>query len=263
VRLTPERATWLEGEIKSRIERKRELSQLDAYKTGRLVQSISVEDVRFAREMLSDLRRVWPDQTDEIKNIFMRLVLDRIELDGSKNAEAVQATLYWRSGACQVIEVLIPRKGMTNQRKWTPEEDAIIREHYHLGYRILAPMLPDRGWTNIVKRARKLGLAGARGHVSAALPRWTAAEDALIRRWAAGELTTSEVIEQMGRTARAIGARAEALGLKLSQRPVSWRIIESCENCEDACPSRFCRRSWHLKSPPAKSSSGPRRLSKS
>jgi DNA invertase Pin-like site-specific DNA recombinase len=241
VKLTPERAEWLEAEIQKRMERKRELAQVDAYPVGRMVQAIGAEDVKFVRSLLSDLRQIWPDQTNEVKNTFLRLVLERIEVEGlDKSDAAFKATIYWRSGARHVIEVIIPRRGMTNQKRWTNEEDELIREHYDEGYEALSPRLPHRNWPSIVKRARKLGLRSNPDRVTEEFRRWSPKEDDVVREWIAGKLTSGEAIRKTGRTLPALQYRANKLGLKASERPAGWRLMETWENCEDN-PGTGCR----------------------
>ncbi len=49
-------------------------------------------------------------------------------------------------------------------RYWTPEEDAVLREHYPgKGWRACRAYLPGRTESTITCRARKLGLPGPRG----------------------------------------------------------------------------------------------------
>ena len=51
----------------------------------------------------------------------------------------------------------------SRSRYWTPEEDAVLREHYPgKGWRACQAYLPERAESTITHRARKLGLPGPR-----------------------------------------------------------------------------------------------------
>lgn len=242
IKLTPERAAQLDVEIQARITRKRELSQLNAYPVGQIAQSVNTEDVRFARDMLSDLCRLWPEQTNELKNIFLRLILERVEIEGVKTAETdLRTTIRWRSGAWHVIEITVPRRS-AGHKPWTLEEDALIREHYTKGHEAIAPLLPNRKWRSIVMRSRKLGIyiktiqsnnkswQGIGSRISPKNRLWTGEEEEVVRKWIAGEIKTGEACQQTGRTEDALRWRASVLGLKASERPVTWRLLDSSDD---------------------------------
>ncbi len=154
IKLTPERAAQLDLEIQTRLGRKQELSKLESYPAGKIAQAVNADDIAFARDMLSDLRQLWPDQSNELKNIFLRLVVDKVEIWGISTGDLVlQAKIYWRSGIQDVIEITVPNRG-ARYRRWTPQEDEIIRQHYIEGHAAIIPLLPDRNWTGIVMRAQ-------------------------------------------------------------------------------------------------------------
>ncbi len=61
-----------------------------------------------------------------------------------------------------------PTMQSSRSRHWTPEEDAVLREHYPgQGWRACQAYLPDRSNSTITGRARKLGLPGPRGPLAA------------------------------------------------------------------------------------------------
>ncbi len=56
-----------------------------------------------------------------------------------------------------------PTMQSSRPRYWTPEEDAVLREHYPgKGWRACQTYLPGRTESTITHRARKLGLPGLR-----------------------------------------------------------------------------------------------------
>jgi hypothetical protein len=93
------------------------------------------------------------------------------------------------------------------RRRWTPAEDAIVRDGYTSGLSCgeIADSLPDRSPTAVAARARKLGLATyAR--------RWTTQDDA--RLCALLQVRTlDDTARLLGRTPEAIRRRAAKLAL--------------------------------------------------
>jgi hypothetical protein len=93
------------------------------------------------------------------------------------------------------------------RRRWTPAEDAIVRDGYTRGLACgeIADSLPDRSPTAVAARARKLGLATyAR--------RWTPQDHARLR--ALLQLrTVDDTARLLGRTPEAIRRRAAKLAL--------------------------------------------------
>jgi hypothetical protein len=88
--------------------------------------------------------------------------------------------------------------------KWTPAEDAVLREHYASDWRRAAALLPHRSRSALALRAMRLGVTSRH--------RWTAEEDALLwKNW--GHLPLGEVARIVGRSEVMTCVRAAKLGL--------------------------------------------------
>lgn len=95
------------------------------------------------------------------------------------------------------------------RRRWTPSEDAAIRDGYDSGLtcRAIARGLPGRSSASVTARAGKLGLAT---HAR----RWTPADDRRLVRLAVSH-PIDELSRLLGRTPDALRQRARGLGIRL------------------------------------------------
>jgi DNA invertase Pin-like site-specific DNA recombinase len=107
LKLTPERAARIEADIAALMAEKRRLADLEAYPAGKVAQALSPEEIGFVRlVLLTDLREIWSDQPDELRNAFFRLVLKQVTIYPEKFT--IRATVLWRTGVEHVIEIRRP-----------------------------------------------------------------------------------------------------------------------------------------------------------
>ncbi len=237
IKLTPERAAKLAVEIDSLMAEKRRLSEVSAYPAGRVVEAFSQEELGRVRAMLRDLRQIWANQSDDLKNAFFRLILERVTL--RREASFFRAVIQWKTGEQHEIEIRRPWKDV--RRRWTPEEDEILRCLYGQEPSIVLERLPNHNWGGIMKRASYLGVAvgartGGRSHRGKSPKPWSAEEDEVVRRVSANELYIGEAAELVGRTEDSIDYRLKKLGLR-REKPIQWRLIEkpAIEKDEGSC----------------------------
>lgn len=216
--------------IDEKTEERKRLAQMEAYPVGRALSAVEVEKVK---DFLSNIHQFWDVQSPKLKNEFLRIVLDRIILVHYN--DDIRAKIVWRSGLEQEILIHRPRGPSHVARRWSEEEDRILKENYSTATQEeLEEMLPKRTWSAIVTRAKKhFGLKRKRTYCSARgeYRRWTEEEDELVRSLYAGEITVDELVEKTGRTRVAIEARRRTLGLgplpKNQEKHVEWEVIDS------------------------------------
>ena len=93
-------------------------------------------------------------------------------------------------------------------RPWTTREEALLRRHYGTRAGADIAALLGRSVPAVRMRARDLGIA-------ARAPRWTAAEDAVLRaEHARGRGYPARVAARLGRSRRAVKQRRRRLGLE-------------------------------------------------
>jgi DNA invertase Pin-like site-specific DNA recombinase len=227
LKLTPERAAKLEADIAELMAHKRRLADLGAYDAGKVARAISQEEIGFVRTVLTDLRTIWADQTDDLRNAFLRLVLDRIIIYPDQSI--IRAVVRWRTGVEHVIEIRHPY--VDNRRPWTAEENDLVRAFYNESRVVLLEKLPNRSWGAIKRQAWKLGVAkgirtGKEERSGQRVRRWSLEDDEVIRQVARGEVYLADAMEVLDRTEQAIRKRAQRLGLSL-KAPATWTLLET------------------------------------
>lgn len=215
LKLSLERAVWIEREIEERMKRIAEMASLGNSPVGRMVgPKVTDEDIELVRNFLADLQIGWDVQPNDLKNTFLGLVLERVVI--YPDEKAIRAEIFWRTGLRQ--EILIHRRH--RKRRWTKAEDALLHEHFETAPVLeLLEMFPGHGWSSIYQHAHaKLDLArpdmtGGAGRREEQLQRWTEKEDALLRKYYDDEITWAELTNRVDRPPRAFRARAHRLGL--------------------------------------------------
>lgn len=120
------------------------------------------------------------------------------------------------------VPLLVPARRL--QRKhWSPEEIAILREHYPVGgINACVARLPDRNERTIYTKAAKIGLRSKKHRVPPTRWTWSLHQDDLIRRAYREDPRRGRVkrlARKMGRPAYAVSLRARQLGLVAPSGP--------------------------------------------
>ena len=225
-RLTPERAAKLEQFIAERLARVKELSALENTEIGQLVgTSIAQEDIDLVKQFLANLSEGWELQPSNIKNAFLRLVLKQVTVWPSPADILVRLT--WRTGLEQYLIVHKPYREPS--RKWTPEEEAVLREHFLNTPRAqLMELLPNMTWRQIRAKGSRLGLLREikdKGGAGRPYQPW---EDEILRRHYRGKVNMREALTALGdRTEESLRGRLRQMGLKrdFGKKP-EWEWVE-------------------------------------
>jgi hypothetical protein len=212
-KLSPERAARIEEQIQERLARIKELSDIRNTEVGRLMEPhITQDDVHLVKRFLSNLETGWEAQPSDLKNAFLRLVLDRIIVHHSP--ALIQVHLVWHTGLEQ--DLVIYRPYHEPHHRWTEHETAILQQNFEEMPRYqLQALLPNRTWRQIRSKAEKLGLkrelkweAGSRRSPYAP---W---EDEILRQLYRGDLSISEALAELkDRTEDSLRSRMKHLGL--------------------------------------------------
>jgi hypothetical protein len=219
---TPEQVTMIFEQIDRRQQRLAALSETSAAPERRV---LSATQVAIVRAFLADLRTGWGEQPVMLRNEFLRLILDRVLVKAERGA--VEATIVWRSGAEQQLWIERPLHQRGGKVRWTDVDDQWLREHYGSSS---APELqarfPDRGYHAIRRQAQTLGLnRPQRGRPKPKGASWSPEEQAVLRAYAAGEISYAELCTQLpGRSWDAIASQGRVLGLQLRQKGVYYQV---------------------------------------
>ena len=186
---------------------------------------LSATQVATVRAFLADLRTGWDHQPPGLRHELVRLILDRVVINAHR--EHVEATITWRTGAQQHLWIERPLIRRGGKVPWTEADNTWLRAHYATATREeLQAHFPLRTHMAIRKQAAALGLR--RRHKGVAKPHgssWDEAENALLRGYAAGQMSYAELQTHLpGRTRDGIEHQARVLGLRLQQKPVYYQF---------------------------------------
>ncbi len=223
--LTSDRAAKIELMIQERLARLKELSHLEGTEIGKLVgPAITQDDVELVQRFLSNLAEGWEVQPSNLKNAFLRLVLDRVTIWPSPNL--IMARLTWRTGLEQ--DLAIHRPYFEPHRRWSDEEVEVLKKHFETMPRDeLADLLLNKTWRQIRAKGLKLGLKRPIDHGGGgyAYEPW---EDEILQQHYRGELSLSEVLARLDRTEDSVRCRMRHMGLKrrYDVKP-QWEWVEN------------------------------------
>jgi hypothetical protein len=179
------------------------------------------------RQFLADLRSGWDQQTPELQNEFLRLVLDRVLVRATP--EQADVVITWRSGAQQRLWVERPRLARGRKTAWTPAEDECLRSYYPAATSAqISARLPNRAYSAIQARASTMGIRREPHAIhyrrGAA---WTEGENAAVRAYAAGEIGHAELGARLPRrTPEAIQTQQRVLGLRRRGARLHYRVTD-------------------------------------
>ena len=227
---TPEQVDMLLELIDKKMKEKERLTSMDSQPIGRI---LSAAEVRTVREFLTNLETGWAEMPDRVKNSFLNLVLERIDIRHDK--ATITAIVTWRTGLQQVIR--IQRPFVDTRQRWTEEELTILRTHYpSMPQNELSALLGGRDWKTIRRYASLIGLHRCIEARKRSIPQgpYTEEEDQLIRDFCSYRLTWQELVTRLPhRTYDSIWARSYKLGLRRMRRIATWTLITNGEeNCE-------------------------------
>lgn len=227
-KLTPGRAARLEAQIQERLDRIRELANLQGTEMGKLVgPAITQNEVELVKRFLANLKVGWEAQPPELKNAFLQLVLERVIVVHSPSL--IQVRLVWRTGLEQ--ELVVHRPYFEPRRPWKEEEISLLETHFEtMPWDQLMDLFPKRTWRQIRRKGRNLGLKRERAEVHSANCPYEPWEDEIIDRYRRGEFPIREALRRLGRrTEDSVRSRLKKLGLKrgFDGEDLTWEWVDT------------------------------------
>ena len=195
------------------------------------------------REFLTNLGTRWDDIPNDMRNSFLRVILDCVLIEERKGQFNMR--IIWRSGFEQRLVIFRPATS-SRKRKWTEEEKKVLYEHYATASREeLEEMLPERDWQAIKHKAYLLGLKrGYPDRTGIKNPHWAPEEDQILRNYDECKIGYSEMLEALRHRPRSgIVYRAQKLGILLRKRRIVWRFVDVTDEngSSPGPPPRRCK----------------------
>jgi DNA invertase Pin-like site-specific DNA recombinase len=175
--------------------------------------SSTVTDLEKVTEFLENLEGNWEKYPGSLRNRLLSLLVDRVELH--HDLSHIEATIVWKVGLRQVISIKRSSAHFTKEKRWQPQEENLLRMLWpSASWETLAAALPERTPAAINKKACKLKLKRPweRKPLDKA-QRWTEEDKKQLSELYTKGLSIGEIATKLGRTERAIKARAFIIGV--------------------------------------------------
>ncbi|MCG3209243.1 MAG: hypothetical protein FOGNACKC_02864 [Anaerolineae bacterium] len=234
--LSTTQVTWVDEQIQRRLIRIRELGDLSRQPIGVLGKALAdSDDISRVTSFLDNLRDIWPNQPNGLKNAFLRLLLAKVVV--FSKTKTIRVKIVWRVGLEQ--EILIHKPNGFVRTTWSDAEIDTLRNHYPTTEREkLLQMLPGREWNSIKNKAQGLNLHRKRLKKRSCKV-FSPNDDEIVRKYYSREISKKEAEELSGRDILAIRSRANRLGLLMPKATISWEWLSMGALFEQECPPRL------------------------
>ncbi len=175
-------------------------------------------DVERVSQFLQDLESNWQRYPSSMRNRLLALLVDRVELRHDQSH--IEATMVWKAGLRQVINIERTSAHFTKEKRWRPDEDNLLRLLWpSSSWEAIMAALPGRTPGAISQRACGLGLSRrVRKKLPDVAHTWTDEDDRELGRLYAAGVSAAEIAAKLGRTERAVMARASIIGARRPER---------------------------------------------
>lgn len=198
-------------------------------------------DILVVRHFLENLGAEWKKLSPTLRNRLLKLVVDRVEV--THDLHRIVATVIWKIGFSQTVEIQRPVGSSRRDRHWTEDQDALLRMLWpDSSQDVLLAAFSTRTWQGIKTRANRLRLERRmpRAYPSHWHP-WTAEDDARLSTLYLGETPIDQIAIQLGRSKQAVMSRASMLGTTRPQEiryrmpPLVWEV-KKYDGFKGECP---------------------------
>ena len=204
--------------------------QLLALRQRPLPPPVTQVDINRVRHFLENLEAEWEKLSSGLRNRLLKLLIERVEI--VHNLQHVQATVIWKMGFKQRIDIERPVVNSRRDRHWTEEQDKLLRMLWPTSTKeVLLAAFPNRELGGIRGRAAKLGLARRVRHYPPQWKGWTASDDTRLAALYVTDTPIADIAAELGRSKQAILSRAWFLKIKRPREirfafpKVNWEVL--------------------------------------
>jgi hypothetical protein len=177
-------------------------------------------DLERVSRFLQNLESDWGKYPSSLRNRLLTLLVDRVEL--RHDPSHIEATVVWKVGFRQVVDIKRALARFTKEKRWRPEEDNLLKLLWpSSSWESIVAALPERTPAAINQRACRLKLTR---QVQKKLPDashpWTEDDDRQLKELYTAGVSVAKIAGRLGRTERAVMARASVIGVP---RPEGFR----------------------------------------
>ncbi|MBI4286184.1 MAG: hypothetical protein HY670_09890 [Chloroflexi bacterium] len=172
-----------------------------------LPAAVTVADINRVQHFLENLEDEWQKLSSRLRNRLLKLLVDRVEIVHDRSH--IQATVIWKMGFRQRIDIDWARGYSAQEWRWTNEQDNLLRLLWPTSTKeVLLTAFSDRNWRGIASRARNLGLTRKVRLYPPSWQPWTAKDDARLAELYTTEASVEAIASELGRSLQAVSSRA-------------------------------------------------------
>jgi hypothetical protein len=187
-------------------------------------------DINRVQHFLENLEDEWQKLSSSLRNRLLKLLVDRVEIVHERGH--ARATVIWKIGFKQRIDIEWEVGRPAKERRWTSEQDNLLRMLWSTSTQeVLLAAFPERSWRGIVNRARKLGLARRVRLYPPNWEPWSASDDARLAELYIKETPVEVIAAELGRSISAVASRAHLLKInrpkkaRFLKRKLAWEVL--------------------------------------
>jgi hypothetical protein len=188
-------------------------AKLDLLDQKPVIEAASPADLEQVVSFLDKLHQEWQRYPSRLRNRLISLLIDRVELQHDQSS--IEATIIWKVGLRQTVNIVRPRENLLRDKLWTEEEEGLLEMLWSSSTPdIIQAAFPTRSWHAIGQKALGKGLK--RPWVkknSRSGPRWTTEDDRRLRKLYTKEASIHEIARKLGRSEGAVMTRASNIGV--------------------------------------------------
>jgi len=188
-------------------------AQLELLKEESPPSTATPVDLDRVLSFLEHLDREWPRYPSRMQNRLISLLIDRVEL--RHDLSSIEATIIWKVGLKQTVNIVRPRENLLRGRLWTEEEQNLLQILWPTATpETIKAAFPEKSWRAIGHKAIHMGIKRPwkKSHLKSGPP-WTAEDDKKLRKLYGEESSIHEIARKLGRSEGALMARASKLGV--------------------------------------------------
>jgi hypothetical protein len=188
-------------------------AELNLLKQTRPTPKSTAVDIERVAHFLENLEEEWERYPSRLRNRLLTLLVDRVEL--RHDPSHIEATIVWKAGLRQVIDIKRPQANFSREKLWQKEEDDLLRMLWPSASReaILAA-LPGRTWAAINQRASLLKIKRERVRVNARTGRrWTREEKEQLKELYASGVSIEQIARKLQRSEATVKSTAFSMGV--------------------------------------------------
>jgi hypothetical protein len=209
---------------------KQEKAKIQALQNRPRPVPVTIADINRVQHFLENLQDEWQKLSSSLRNRLLKLLVDRVEIVHGRGH--IQATVIWKIGFRQKVDIEWEAGCSAKERRWTTEQDNLLRMLWSTSSReVLLAAFPERNWSGIISRAKTLGLMRKVRMYPPHWEPWTDNEDAKLRELYVRGTPVDAIAAELRRSTSAIAGRAHLLKInrpreaRFLKRKVAWEVL--------------------------------------